>query len=103
MISLKGELPLHELSGSLSSEVQDAIHKVPQFILEHGNPYATDEVVKVYNFLSGKIVEEKSTKHILASVKDWKEWNRIFHKEHFVEKSLKHRNKWFLFQQGKKN
>ena len=68
MISHKGELPLHELSGSLSSEVQDAIHKVPQFILEHGNPYAT-----VYNFLSGKIMEEKATKHILVSVKDRKE------------------------------
>ena len=73
MISNRGELPLHELSRSLSSELQDAIHKVLQFILEHGNPYATDEVVKVYNFLSGKIVEEKATKHILASVKDRKE------------------------------
>ena len=73
MISHKGELPLHELSGSLSSEVQDAIHKVPQFILEQGNPYATDEVIKVYNFLSGKIMEEKAIKHILVSVKDRKE------------------------------
>ena len=73
MISHKGELPLHELSGSLSSEVQDAIHEVPQFILEQGNPYATDEVIKVYNFLSGKIMEEKAIKHILVSVKDRKE------------------------------
>ena len=55
---------------------------------ERGNPYATDEVVKLNNFVLGKLSEEKSTKHILTFAEDEKECHRNFHKECFIEKSL---------------
>ena len=43
----EGGLLHHQLSGRLAIEVQDAIHKVSQFILELGNLYATDDVVNL--------------------------------------------------------
>ena len=57
--------------------------------MERGNPYAADEVVKLNNFVSGELVEEKATKRILAFVDDENERYRNFLKERFVEKSSK--------------
>ena len=57
----EGELIHHELSGSLASEVQDAMHKVSLFVLEHGNPYATDKVINFNNFVSRELGDEKAT------------------------------------------
>ena len=74
----------YEVSASLASEVQDAMHKVLQFIMERSNPYATDEVVKRSNFVSGELVEEKATKCTLAFVEDRKKRYKNFRKECFV-------------------
>ena len=54
-----GELIHHELPGSFASEIQYAMRKVSQFILWRGNQYATDEVVKLNNFVSGKVVQKR--------------------------------------------
>ena len=63
--------------------------KVSQFILWHGNKYAADEVVKLNNFVSGKLVQEKVTKCIFTFVEDEKEQYRNFREERFVEKRFK--------------
>ena len=58
-------------------------------MLVSGNPYGRDEVLKLDNFVSGELVEEKAAKCILTFVEDGREQYRSFRKEHFVEKLLK--------------
>ena len=43
------------------------MHKVLQFTLERGHPYATVEFAKLNNFVSGELVEEKGEKAGVAT------------------------------------
>ena len=63
----------HELSGTISRNLNDAVRKVANFIAERGNPYESKNKDKLHNFTSGQVVSRESSIRLLNYFKHGKE------------------------------
>ena len=63
----------HELSRTISSNLNDAVRKVANFTAERGKPYETTNKDKLHNFTSGQVVSRESSIRLLNYFKHGKE------------------------------